>query len=91
MRDMIFRDDTGAEWERVDKRTARRAYKDGQELCIVPCKIRPFGVWWDGRGFRMDGTDPDPDRSFDRLINSFEWYNCGSELGYYASYYIRKE
>ena len=36
--------------------------------------------------YKEDGGE----NQFDRLVNSFEFYNCTSELGYYAHYYIKE-
>ena len=28
---------------------------------------------------------------FNNIVNSFEYYNCNHELGYYASFYIKTD
>lgn len=67
---------------RVNKRTARRAYNEGKDVLIFPRNLRPdfFGVIVNNRRNEKD---------FDKLINAFEFYNCtNAETGRYCAYII---
>jgi len=68
----------------VNKVSAKKAYNDGKELVVIPCKLRldnsmiPFVV------LHNSGVN------FDTLINEYEAYNCNSEVGEYPHFYIKK-
>lgn len=73
----------GKKWHRVDKRVARKAYKAGAVVGLVPCWSSICSMWVSSIDVR-NGSDMD----FDTLIAEFEYYNCNSELGKCAAYYI---
>lgn len=69
------------EINRINKKRARKAYNNGQDVLVFPCNLRPdfFGVVINNRR----------GRDFDKVINEFEFYNCGNrETGRYAAYII---
>lgn len=66
-------------FERVSKAYARKHYAD-TPIYIYPCKMKPFGFW--GMGVLIT----DSDRSFDSIVNEFEFFNCNSETGEYAAF-----
>ena len=68
--------------ERISKRAARKLYDSGETVYLQSCKFHPFGVW----SQVMDITNS-CDLTFDAMVNSFEYYNCSYEQGYYASFY----
>ena len=37
--------------------------------------------------YKEDGGE----NQFDRTVNEFEYYNCNSEMGYYAHYFIKEQ
>lgn len=69
--------------KKVNKITARNLYNSGEKVMLVPCKMRPnpHGVW----------VSIAAGRSFDSLVNEFEFYNCSRPTGDYAAYYIKGE
>lgn len=73
-----------AELRKVDKRAARRAYNEGKDVLLLPCKvglnstIQPAKV----STYSSNGED------FDKVINSFEYYNCNNVLGKYTHFYL---
>lgn len=82
------------QFQRVNKKQARKFYDDGTTVYILPCKVRfgnmfitPFDANLKDREERYG---KDEDLSFDRLVREFEWYNCCYELGYYATYYVKE-
>ena len=71
---------------KIDKKQARKAFNAGKEIRVVPCKCAPSNVWGIGASItRASGY------TFDKLVNEFEHYNCNSELGNRAAYYIEGE
>lgn len=80
------------ECKKINKRKARKLYEDGKTIFITPCKVSvcsmlilPF-IANKKECEKQYGKNA---TSFDALVNSFEYYNCCYELGYYAAYYIR--
>lgn len=69
--------------KRVNKIAARNLYNAGKPLTIAPCKMRPehFGVH----------ISAACGRTFESLVNEFEYYNCSYPTGDYAAYYIEEE
>lgn len=69
--------------KRVSKRLARKLWLEYKTVYMLPCKVHPFNEWC------LPYLISDRREDFDKLVNAFEDYNCGSELGYYASFYIK--
>lgn len=72
--------------KRIDKREARKRFYNGENIYIEPCKINPASKWM---------THPIINKKealsgifFDGLVDTFEYYNCNSETGTYASFYV---
>ena len=88
----------GITYKQVQKRTAERMFCEGKTLYIIPCKANPYSPWlklYELSQKRLQSKDdyiPEYDglgtELFRKYINAFEYYNCNSELGTYASYYI---
>lgn len=72
--------------QKIRKDTARRAFKAGYEVSLLPSKCCIGSMWFSGVRIQKDFSDMD----FDQCVNSFEYYNCCSELGYTARYYMDK-
>lgn len=72
---------------RVNKRTAREMFNNGQPIVIVPCKCRAY----DGEArLNVMACICDPhfaDEDFDNIVEMYEYYNCTPETGTYASFY----
>lgn len=75
------------EYERVNKRVARRLYNAGGNIYITPHKMRAnsqyFTLTAKINKTRMEG------RAFDRIVNEYEFYNCNNETGKYSAFYIK--
>ena len=83
MNDRTFRKDNFT-FKRVNKKDARKAYKNGLTVVICPCNLRPFTMYQ----FEIDINNKNH-HNFDDLIIRFEAYNCiNSETGLYTAYYI---
>lgn len=68
-------------YKRVTKKTARRLHNEGVSLVVVACNLRPFTPW------HCEGV-MSADDEFDTFVNSYTYYNCTNETGYYPSYYV---
>ena len=80
---------TGCRYRRISKSNARRLFADGHTLIIAPIYANmnsPWHLWSIMQYNGIDGTDPKKD--FERIVNSFTYYNCTAELGRYPKYYI---
>lgn len=69
----------------IQKRTAKKLFNSGETIYIQSSNFYPFGVWSQCMEFsNKEG------RTFDSIVNSFEYYNCNNnETGYYATFYKR--
>lgn len=77
--------------KRVNKRVARRLFNEGKIITVFPCKANPRSPWWFGmewdRNYLLSiGEDGD----FDKLCNTFTYYNCNYETGYYPAFYVEE-
>ena len=69
-------------FERVSKTTARRHYNNGESIILLPVKC-----YSDMFAFETK-ENYNKVRTFENLVNEFEYYNCNYECGYYAAFYI---
>lgn len=74
----------GIRWERVSKRAARKHLREGREIGLLPCKILP-SRWMSPLVIRKENINV-----FDSYVNTYEYYNCMYDTGYYASFYARE-
>lgn len=74
--------------ERVNKNTARNLYYQGYRIVVTPYKMRLDGPWSRPYLLRSENPKTEDLNMFDRIIRNFEFYNCNSELGRYAAYYV---
>jgi hypothetical protein len=75
--------DSGHTFIRVNKTTARAAYKNGLRVILCPCNLRPGYPWHPE--VSISGKAP---ADFETQLNAFEYYNLNSEAGRRTSYYI---
>lgn len=79
---------------KVNKTKARNLFNQGKTIYIVPCKVRfDFNNVWI-KPFAINNKNYEEytyKDTFDKIINSFECYNCNYELGYYCSYYVQAD
>ena len=68
---------------RVTKPIARRLFRQGKVIHLVPCKCEPE----DWEPVCIDHTS---NYLFDRLVAEFIWTNCNADVGYYPHYYIEE-
>lgn len=80
------------DYKKVNKPTARKLFNGGKEVYLLPNKANPIVLDPNYKGMYepvVITKKGDEDNQFDRLVNSFEYYNCNNEVGYYAHYYIK--
>lgn len=87
--------ENGFTFARVDKKQARKAYNNGLTVLFCPCNLRPGFPWFPeiAVNIKQDTdiglTEHAKEKSFERRINAFEFYNCtDTETGKYTAFYI---
>lgn len=70
------------------KAIIRREVKNGNyfEIYVLPCKVICNNAWV--KPYRIMAKSLE---EFQSKINSYEYYNCNSELGEHLNYYITEE
>jgi len=79
--------DTG-KYKRVRKDVARRLFEEGRIIYLTPSNVaaNDSNLWV--KPYPIDNRS---EKTFDLLINQFEYYNCCHELGYYTNYWIEEK
>jgi len=75
----------GKRYEQVSKPTARKLFKQGRTIYLNACLMMPGNVW---QSFCPIKTDTIQGTTFETQVNEFEYYNCDSERGKYANFFI---
>ena len=70
--------------EQIQKRTAKKLFDAGETIYMQTSNFHPFGVW--SQCIEINNKES---RLFEDIVNSFEYYNCNSEAGYYTTFYKR--
>lgn len=86
---------------RITKKVARKRWEEGKSFVCVPCKCRAYENTHTlrkteyGLGEMALMIDPYVAcgfyDTFDDFCNSFTYYNCTAESGYYPAFYLPKE
>ena len=71
---------------KITKALARKMYNNGEEVMIIPNKVRPNGMLASWTTKPVD----DPDADFDKLCNAIFYYNCSPETGMNLAYYAKE-
>ena len=71
---------------KITKALARKMYNNGEEIMIVPNKVRPNGILASWTTKPVD----DPSADFDKLCNAIFYYNCSPETGMNLAYYAKE-
>lgn len=71
---------------RVSKPTAIKLFKAKKKLYLLPCNASPHSPW-----NQFASITNDSDQSFEQQVNAFEYYNCNSQMGKFAAYYVEKK
>lgn len=75
---------------RISKTVARKLYNAGCDVLFIPCNLNPENNFYN-LGIWENKTLVGQYDSFEKLVNSFEFYNCNNETGKYTAFYIKKE
>lgn len=90
MKKYIFTDNDGTVWERIDKKSAQKAYDDGATVLFCPVNMCPFTPWH----LEVEVNKNHKiyiGRTFDEVVAAFEYYNCmNDETGRYTAFYIMR-
>ena len=85
-------DYNGTTYTRINKNAARNILRDEpyKYILMLTNKMNPFSPWTNiivinGNLLTENGYD------FDKYVNSYEYYNCDYERGYYTTFYTPKE
>lgn len=88
---------------RITKTEARKAYKNGENVYMLPCKVSPVNYWFSPckmdrearyKTIEENGVISLIEREdvFDCICNEFWLYNCNyNELGKYIAFYVKEE
>ena len=72
---------------RVQRRTAKRLFEEGNEVFITPHKMRFSAQWNPPHSIAAVRSES----KFDDIVNSFIYYHCNTETGKYPSFYVKRE
>ena len=90
-----FYDHTGKKYNRIDKRTAKKAYAAGKTIYLCASNLRPFTMHAfeyplnrkNRESYVIDNIGLMND--FENLINSYMFYNCiNNETGKRVNFYM---
>lgn len=80
---------TNTAYRRITKGNAKKLFVYGHVLIIAPVKANLDSPWHTWSIMQYNGKDDStPEQSFDRIINSFTYYNCNPQIGLYPKFYI---
>ena len=68
---------------KITKGMARKLYNDGEEVMIIPNRVRPDGIL-------ASWLRKENDVDFDKLCNAIHYYNCSPETGMTLVYYAKE-
>lgn len=69
----------------ITKALARKMYNNGEEIMIIPNRVRPNGI------LASWTTKPaDEEADFDKLCNAIFYYNCNPETGMKLAFYAKE-
>ena len=75
--------------KRISKKMARKIFEQGKTIYVQSCRFNPFCVLSQAIDINKENDSfLYGSYNFDTYVNSFEYYNCSFEQGYYASFYI---
>lgn len=75
----------GREVVRVNKRKAEKLFLAGATILVLSCNMRFDNFGQHPCPLQKDNTHA---VDFAQWVDEFEFYNCDSERGYYAKFYV---
>lgn len=80
---------TGTLYKRITKNQAKKLFADGHTLLIAPIKANMHCIFQTRAIMQYNGIDgTTPEQVFERITNSFAYYNCNNEMGAYCKYFV---
>lgn len=71
--------------KKINKTTAKKMFENGETFVMVPNKLRPDNMFISSI---VDGSCLKDYTTFEKLYDSFRYYNCNYETGYYPAFYV---
>ncbi len=71
---------------KITKALARKMWNNGEEVMIIPNRIRPDSILASWSCKPADDYSAD----FDKLCNAIHYYNCSPETGMSLAYYAKQ-
>ena len=71
---------------KITKALAKKMYDNGEEIMVIPNRVRPDGIL---ASWTTKPTD-DPTADFDKLCNAVFYYNCSPETGMKLAFYAKE-
>ena len=71
---------------KITKALAKKMYDNGEEIMIVPNKVRPNSMLASWTTKPTNDTNAD----FDKLCNAIFFYNCSPETGMKLTFYAKE-
>lgn len=88
MNDRIFAINDETRLVRVYKSSiARKCFDHNLPVLFCPVNMDPLNKVWN-IGTWINNHNDDEFTDFDKVINSFEYYNCNNETGKYSAFYV---
>lgn len=79
---------TGTVYKRITKGQAQKLFAGGHTLIIAPCKANMYCIFQTWSIMQYNGIDGGtPAADFERIVNSFIYYNCNNEMGLYPKFF----
>ena len=71
---------------KITKALAKKMYDNGDEIMVIPSRVRPNGMLASWTTKPKD----DPSADFEKLCNAIFYYNCSPETGMTLHYYAKE-
>ena len=71
---------------KITKALAKKLYEKGEEIMVIPSRVRPTGMLASWTSKPAD----DPNADFEKLCNAIFYYNCSPETGMTLTYYAKE-
>jgi len=75
---------------KITRALAKKMYDNGEEVMIIPSKLRPSSYAFKQLGTWTTKPADDPAADFDKLCNAIFYYNCRPETGMTLAFYSKK-
>ena len=76
------------QYTRIRKDVARKLFNEGRTIYLTPSNIAASdsNLW-----VKPCPIDNRSEKTFDDLVDRYEYYNCNWELGYYTNFWINEK